>query len=726
MDVGAAVVNGSNSRGFLARLRLLFFGDPARRFAWVSLLLTLSLAVSPLKDFFRQWRGYQRQYASYIKSRPDAKALRSRMEPGIHQIWLPRLGVVDRCTTCHLGINEPTLAGASVPEPFRAHPAIPHNPESWGCTVCHRGQGPATKVEEAHEITDSWEQPILPGRFIQASCGTCHYNDLAQAPRLDRGRRLLARLDCTGCHKIAGIARPAMLAPDLTDIGTKVSREWIYKWLKEPRTITDANGNQTVDGVDVGEPRMPTFRLTDAELRDLSAYLSVQRVHPVQPYPFDPRVVAALAKRPDLADQGEARFRQMFCSTCHSLAVTRAGETTLIGGDIGPELTKVGSKVNPDWLVDWLRNPQQYLPNSQMPRYEWSDKDLYEVTQYMERRLTDPSLLADVPHLAPPTEAEIDAGRKLFTDKGCASCHAIQGIPAQKDFGPDLSTIGARNVSQLDFGPAKIPRTLTSYLEAKVSNPLSVNPAGRMPQYHLDKASLTDVTTALLSLTGPPPTLGMEKLMVVQSAAEFHPAGEFGKLYEQYKCYACHKFNGFGGTLAPDLSYEGSRARRAWMIQFMLNPQTVRPTLIFRMPQFNMSKQEATIIADYLKMVMQSPIVDPGVDRKQFTPAMAAAGKELYEKKYACQSCHTIGSAGGYVGPSLSSAGNWLTPGWIEAWLRNPQALVPGTIEPRRNFTSEEIQDLTAYILSLKQGSAPAESTAGAGAAASSSAGGSK
>ena len=29
-----------------------------------------------------------------------------------------------------------------------------------------------------------------------------------------------------------------MLGPDLTNIGTKVSRDWIYKWLKDPRTLT--------------------------------------------------------------------------------------------------------------------------------------------------------------------------------------------------------------------------------------------------------------------------------------------------------------------------------------------------------------------------------------------------------------------------------------------------------------------------------------------------------
>ena len=103
---------------------------------------------------------------------------------------------------------------------------------------------------------------------------------------------------------------------------------------------------------------------------------------------------------------------------------------------------------------------------------------------------------------------------------------------------------------------------------------------------------------------------------------------------------------------------------------------------------------------------------------------LGALGKQLYEVKYECQSCHTIGSTGGYVGPNLNNAGNWLAPAWIEAWLRNPQALVPDTIEPRRAFTENEIQALTAYLLTLRvsgksqgsaqvaavrQGSAPAE-----------------
>jgi mono/diheme cytochrome c family protein len=687
-------------------------------FTLSSVVFVAVLAISPVKDLRSEWKQWKRAYVRYAQTQPDTKRLLADYHSDLDQIWIPEMNVVDRCTTCHQGITQTSLSDASVPQPFRAHSLVAHVPQhvrDWGCTVCHRGQGPATEVAEAHETTLAWEQPMLPTRYIQATCGACHRADIPETPQLHRGRQLLAEFNCIGCHRLEAIDRPVMLGPDLTNVGTKVSREWLYKWLKEPRTIVDESGNVTVNGYETeDEPRMPKFRLSEPELGALSAFLSTQRAKFIEPYKFDPRVVAAWEKKPDLADQGEVRFRQMFCSTCHSLAVTRAGETKLIGGDIGPELTKVGSKVNPDWLAAWLRNPQGHLPHSEMPRYGWSDEDLYKVTHYITTKLTDPELLSNVPKMDAPTPAEVQLGRRLFLEKGCASCHVIEGVTPQKDFGPDLSGLGAKNLSQLEFGGSKIPRNLIAYIQAKVTDPHSVNPAARMPQYHLSPADLDAVTTALLSMTGPPATNALSKLVVPRAETPFHPAGTFGEVYERYKCYACHRFNGYGGTLAPDLSFEGSRAQRKWLIEFLKNPQTLRPTLILRMPQFNMTDQEATVIADYLGMIFQSPAVSTSVDPKRFTPVLAATGKQLYEVKYQCQSCHTIGSGGGYVGPNLNNVGNWMKPEWIEAWLKNPQALVPGTIEPRRDFTDDEIGALTAYLLTLRQA---VKVPAGAGAA---------
>ena len=677
-----------------------------------SLVFLAVLAISPIKDWRREWKLYKRSYLRFAQSRPDTKRLIADYRPSIDQIWLPDMNVTDRCTTCHQGITQPTLRDASVPQPFEAHRSIPHNVRDWGCTPCHRGQGPATEVAEAHESTLAWEQPILSIHFIQASCGTCHLSDLPQTPQLTRGRQLLASLNCQGCHKLPGIEMPAMRGPELSSIGTKVTREWIYKWLKEPRTVLDKDGNVTVNGYETGEePRMPKFRLTEDELLNLSAFLGGQKAQPPTLYTISPAVVARWSKNPELTSQGELRFRQMFCSTCHSLAVTRAGETKLIGGDIGPELTKVGSKVNPAWLVAWLRDPESYLPHTSMPRYGWSDEDLYKVTQYIETKLVDPDLLASVPKLDSPTEEQIQSGRRLFLEKGCASCHAIAGVNPQKDFGPDLSGLGRKNASELEFGTAKIPHNLVAYIQAKLEDPIAVNLAARMPQYNWNQADLDAVTTALLSMKGALPTSALQKLVVPRKEAVFRPTGAFAEVYERYKCYTCHKFNGYGGDLAPELTYEGSRAQHQWLVDFLKSPQTLRPTLILRMPQLNMSDNDAATLADYISMVLQNPAINPvKPDANEFSPAMAALGQQLYEVKYQCQSCHTIGGTGGYVGPNLNNAGRWLTAAWIEAWLKDPQALVPDTIEPRRNFTDQEIKALTAYLMTLQAGIAPQKS----------------
>jgi cytochrome c2 len=346
-------------------------------FAVSSLLFVAVLAVSPIKDSLREWRHYKRDYIRFAQARPDTKYLLADIQPGVDQIWIPEMNVVDRCITCHLGMTQAALRDVSIPQPFRAHPSIPHASGAWGCSVCHSGQGAATEVSEAHETTLAWEEPILPNRYLQASCGACHRGSMPQTPDLNRGREMFVRLNCGGCHRLQDVEPPPMRGPDLTNIGVKVSREWIYKWLKDPRTITDKDGNVTVNGYLTGdEPRMPKFRLADDEIGALSAFLSTLQSHPVEPYKFPANVTASLEKRPDLNQAGETRFREMFCTTCHSVSVTRGGQTQLIGGNIGPELTKVASKVNAEWLLAWLRDPRSYLPHTSMPRYGWSDQDL--------------------------------------------------------------------------------------------------------------------------------------------------------------------------------------------------------------------------------------------------------------------------------------------------------------------------------------------------------------
>ncbi len=107
------------------------FGDSVRAFGVVSVIFLASMAIAPAKNFFSEWRHYQHGYLSMIRNRSDANTLQRHFQGGIHQIWLPELGVVDRCTSCHVGLKEASLADVAT-QPYRKHPAIPHNLDQFG------------------------------------------------------------------------------------------------------------------------------------------------------------------------------------------------------------------------------------------------------------------------------------------------------------------------------------------------------------------------------------------------------------------------------------------------------------------------------------------------------------------------------------------------------------------------------------------------------------------
>ncbi len=99
----------------------------------------------------------------------------------------------------------------------------------------------------------------------------------------------------------------------------------------------------------------------------------------------------------------------------------------------------------------------------------------------------------------------------------------------------------------------------------------------------------------------------------------------------------------------------------------------------------------------------QAPeVVDPSV----------AAGRDLFQRT-ACVNCHTLGGtiADGTYGPSLShlmsrktigagAAEN--TPENLRVWLQNPAIYKPGVRMPDMKLSSEEIDQLVAFLVTLE------------------------
>jgi mono/diheme cytochrome c family protein len=677
------------------RLRRFLFGDSARTFGTLSVVLLALLAIVPAKDYFREWRGYQKQYVRLVRGRSDATSLTRRFQPGLQQVWLPELGVVDRCTTCHSALKEASLVGVKT-QPFRPHPPIPHNLTEFGCVMCHRGQGGATTVEEAHSSTKSWEDPILPARYLEASCGQCHLERLTGTPLLNQGRATLAQYGCVRCHVIKTPDGVTMTGtddpPSLQHVGEKTSREWIAAWLKNPQAYA-------------GSATMPNFQLADDDIRDISAFLIAQST----PYLAGAAHETAPAAPADDAAQkeGASLYGESFCASCHA---TQNAAGTLVGGTLGPELTRVGSKVKTAWLAEWLHNPKTYDPDTKMPHYRLDTKQTGLLIGFLGSK-TDSDFVGNR-HFDPATKAQIENGQKLVNERGCAACHEINGIKRPSDFAPELTLVGSRPLAKILFAPG-VPHTLADYIGAKIRQPRSFGNALKMPQYTLAPQQVDALATALLAQTERARTMPAVLRVPARRPSGYRAAGKAGQLIEDMGCFTCHSINGRGGDMAPDLTWEGTAVSRSWLVGFLKNPNTLRPALIRRMPRFNVTDAEANTLADYITAVYQTPDFDrDAIDSARFAPADAELGKELFYGKYACQSCHIVDpdKDKGYIGPTLTQVGTRLNAAWILHWLKNAESLRPGTLEPVWNMRDEDARAVTAFLMAQKN--APRKETA--------------
>jgi mono/diheme cytochrome c family protein len=79
-----------------------------------------------------------------------------------------------------------------------------------------------------------------------------------------------------------------------------------------------------------------------------------------------------------------------------------------------------------------------------------------------------------------------------------------------------------------------------------------------------------------------------------------------------------------------------------------------------------------------------------------------AYGQRLYENKYGCNGCHSIGPDGGKVGPALDRAGFRLNGTWVYRWLRNPQAMNAETRMPALGLSDADAKAVTLYLTTLK------------------------
>jgi len=79
-------------------------------------------------------------------------------------------------------------------------------------------------------------------------------------------------------------------------------------------------------------------------------------------------------------------------------------------------------------------------------------------------------------------------------------------------------------------------------------------------------------------------------------------------------------------------------------------------------------------------------------------------GKQVFADKK-CITCHSLGDqkgAAAQIGGALDGVGGKRDADWLKGYLVDPKSKMPDAKMPKQKLTDKELDDLVAYMLSLK------------------------
>ncbi|HEV7891363.1 MAG TPA: c-type cytochrome [Pyrinomonadaceae bacterium] len=488
---------------------------------------------------------------------------------GMKQINVNGDEVVDRCESCHLGIRSPIPIRAVDMMPsgrgrridplaraFVSHPnpelLKTHDPERFGCSSCHWGNGRATTdIEKAHGENKFWLHPLFSKDNAEAGCNQCHSNDrvLQGANNLTQGKDLFYQRGCVGCHRYEGYDRE-----------------------------TDGLANT----------RNLVKQLED-EIASNEHEAKVARAESSAPGVSDTRAQELLARAESLVvtnSQLESKIDQLNTQARYLMQDQKK---------VGPNLKDVRLKLRKEWIPEWLKDPQAFRPGTKMPTFWYiSGKEEKEKGNIVPASMQDDERKAiaayvwqnsfdgKLPAQQPGDKAK---GEEMFKTRGCLACHSI-GEGDQKvggEFAANLTRVGQkenydylvrwihnprerwapycpkehRDLTPDDYAKNGKPFVFDTAAHSRCPNDgaeLQVQNMTVMPNFRLSEQDSRDIATYLVSLSQP---VNYSDASFMDNAA----MAEKGKnLIKQYGCAGCHELRGFEEEqrIGKELTAEGA------------------------------------------------------------------------------------------------------------------------------------------------------------------------
>lgn len=195
-----------------------------------------------------------------------------------------------------------------------------------------------------------------------------------------------AAQQCSNCHLLEQPAQATLasrterVAPPLFYSGNKFRREWLVNWLQDPRQIRPAGDFppehvRTVNGVDkIDETSFVEHPVVSAnEVETVADWLMSLTPHQAlieAESNYSPGNVS-----PRMGAMDFVKFKG--CGACHR-------DTPEYGGFSGPELYTAWERLQPGFIVSYIRNPTAWEPYSLMPNKALQEPQIHKLADYLK------------------------------------------------------------------------------------------------------------------------------------------------------------------------------------------------------------------------------------------------------------------------------------------------------------------------------------------------------
>lgn len=189
---------------------------------------------------------------------------------------------------------------------------------------------------------------------------------------------------CASCHAVSkpdAASRDRLLTrlgPDLHYAGVKFNKDWLLAWLQKPTTLRPGGAmfvnatTPTPGGVDaIDASKVPAHpRLSSADAAAVADALMTLGLN-------DGLVEKGAYKNAPPNSMAALLFNKLRgCASCHAAKPDA-------GGISGPELHTSGDRLQPDYVVEYIRNPQKFDPHVWMPQLNLNEADVQKLAGYL-------------------------------------------------------------------------------------------------------------------------------------------------------------------------------------------------------------------------------------------------------------------------------------------------------------------------------------------------------